>query len=297
MKRITSRLLPYRLKTSLHRAKASLRRAYDFLDYNVGVRTGRLDPLVPPCWLHSVGGGDYTQIGEGFFRHFVDLGGLKPHERVLDVGCGTGRMARPLTGYLEGGSYDGIDIVAPSIEWCQKVYSRRHSNFHFHFADVYNEAYNPAGRHRAAEYRFPFETESFDFVFLTSVFTHMLPTDVENYLSEVARVLKRGGRCLITYFLLNSDSLRLIEEKASIFNFEHEAQGFRMQDKDVPERAIAYEEGRILALYEKHGLTISEPIHYGSWCGRKDGLSSQDILVASKTLQTLPDNSLNQTPR
>jgi SAM-dependent methyltransferase len=293
MKRITSRLSPHRLKASLHRTKASLRRAYDFLDYNVGVRTGRLDPLIPPDWLHSVGGGSYTQIGEAFFQYFVDLAGLKPHERVLDVGCGTGRMARPLTGYLEGGSYDGIDIVAPSIKWCQRAYSRRHSNFHFHFADIYNKAYNPTGRHRAAEYRFPFETVSFDFVFLTSVFTHMLPTDVENYLSEVARVLKRGGRCLITYFLLTSDSLRLIEEKASSLTFGHEAQGCRVEDKDVPERAIAHEESRIRALYEKHGLSISEPIRYGSWSGKKDGLSYQDILVASKPRQPPSNNCLN----
>ncbi len=58
------------------------------------------------------------------------------------------------------------------------------------------------------------------FVLLTSVFTHMLPQDMDNYLSEVARVLKPDGRCLITYFLLNPESLALIDAEESSFNFQ-----------------------------------------------------------------------------
>src|SRR5207302_10777966 len=99
MKRIISRLMPYRLKVQLHRA-------YNFVNNYVGLRTGRLNPLLPPCGLHCVGDGDYIEIGEEFFRYFVDIAGLKPQDRVLDVGCGTGRMAQPLTKYLKCGSYD-----------------------------------------------------------------------------------------------------------------------------------------------------------------------------------------------
>src|SRR5437660_12267383 len=113
-------------------------------------------------------------------------------------------MARPLTKYLKGGSYEGIDIVARSVQWCQRTYASRYPNFRFHFADIYNKVYNPDGKHQASEYRLPFETSSFDFVFLTSVFTHMLPQYMEHYLSEVVRVLKPSNRCLITYFLINA---------------------------------------------------------------------------------------------
>ena len=288
MRRVIFRLIPCRLKEQL-------RTAYHFVNYHVGVRRSKLDPLLPPCGLHSVGGGDYVQLGEHFFRYLVDIAGLKPQERVLDVRCGTGGSARPLTRYLKGGSYDGIDIVAPSIKWCQETYAHRYPNFHFHFTDIYNKAYNPAGKYRASDYRFPLDASSFDFVFLTSVFTHMLPEDMDNYFSEVGRVLKRGGRCLITYFLLTPDSSRLIEEKASSIDFRYAIRGGRVKNKDVPEDAVAYDESKIRELYEKHGLNISEPIRYGWWCGRKDALSYQDIVIASKPCRRAPNNRLQPT--
>jgi hypothetical protein len=72
-----------------------------------------------------------------------------------------------------------------SDEWCQGNISSKYPNFRFQLADVYNTEYNPGGTHRASEYESPYEDESFDFVILTSAFTHMLPEEVSNYLSEI----------------------------------------------------------------------------------------------------------------
>lgn len=60
----------------------------------------------------------------------------------------------------------------------------------------------------------------------------MLPQDMENYLSEIAPILKEGGRCLITYFLLTQDSLKLLGEKASSIAFKYALQGCRVEDKN-----------------------------------------------------------------
>jgi SAM-dependent methyltransferase len=49
--------------------------------------------LVPPHSKIFVGAGDYVKIGMEFLGYFVNLGRLKPKDRVLDVGCGSGRMA------------------------------------------------------------------------------------------------------------------------------------------------------------------------------------------------------------
>ena len=52
-------------------------------------------------------------------KQFIDLGGLKPEHRVLDIGSGIGRVAIPLTEYLnEKGSYEGFDVVELGVNWC-----------------------------------------------------------------------------------------------------------------------------------------------------------------------------------
>ena len=125
----------------------------------------------------------------------VELGDLKASDRVLDIGCGPGRLAVPLTRYLDdAGSYDGLDIIPESIDWCRENISKRDERFRFHLADIRNSAYNESGADSCVELSFfPSTDETFDFVFLASVFTHMLPEGVEHYLSEIARVLKPGG--------------------------------------------------------------------------------------------------------
>src|SRR5690348_5915887 len=72
---------------------------------------------VPPSELCFVGDGDFRAIGAEFLKRFVRHGGLAPRDRVLDIGSGIGRMALPLTQYLENGTYDGIEIVADGVAW------------------------------------------------------------------------------------------------------------------------------------------------------------------------------------
>jgi len=247
----------------------------------VDLLLGRRKALVPPRYLNFAGDGDFVATGNEFLRYLVDPGGLRPEHKVLEVGSGIGRMARPLTTFLTSGSYEGLDIVPEGIRWCDKHISPAHANFHFQLADVHNLMYNPRGRFQAAEYRFPFADSDFDFSFLTSVFTHMRKVEVEHYLAEVARVLRPGGRCLVTFFLLNGESRRLIEEGRSSLGFRYPLEGCWTDDANVPERAIAFDAERLAALYCELGFT-QETIRYGSWCGRGDYLSYQDVVVARK---------------
>lgn len=142
--------------------------------------------------------------------------------------------------------------------------------------------YNPNGLCAASEYRFRYDNDTFDFVFATSVFTHMLPVDMRHYIDEMERVLKPGGRCLATFFLLNRKSKRLIDLEKSTLNFKY-WHGESMSINDVePEKAVAYEEHGLRKRYEALDLTLLKPIQYGLWCGRKTGMGYQDIVVAIK---------------
>lgn len=263
--------------------KNVLKQTYWFVVDTFDAIGGR-DKLTPPKSMIFVGDGDYKEIGLEFKKYFIDLAELKPNEKILEVGCGIGRMAVPLTNYISpAGEYHGFDIVKKGIDWCQKKITSRFPNFHFLHSDIQNDFYNSNGKLQAKNYKFPFKDNYFDFVFLTSVFTHMLPDDIENYLSEISRVLKIKGRCLITFFLLNNESNYCIQKGISTQNFNYNAGGYLTIDKNNPESAVAYNEDLIINLFKKYNLLISSSIKYGSWCGRQKFLSYQDILVAEKS--------------
>jgi SAM-dependent methyltransferase len=239
--------------------------------------------LPPPKLRDHVGDGDFIALGDYFLDHFRTIGNLQPHETVLDVGCGSGRMARPLTMFLSRNArYEGFDVDKSCIEWCQENIAPRYPNFHFQRVDIYNKFYNPTGTIMPEKFEFPYEPDTFDFIFLTSIFTHMLPKDMERYFSEIVRVLKKGGRCFITYFIINEVSLECIRQKKSIINFINSRQGYYSPVKDVPEKVLAYDEKYLRALYPKYGLTIREPIYYAKWSGRDTGIEGQDIIIAIK---------------
>lgn len=234
------------------------------------------DPLVPPRRLQFVGEGDFKATGDEFLGHFRELADLQPGERVLDVGCGIGRMARPLAAYLDGaGSYDGFDPSAVGIGWCQARYP---PNFGFTLVDLYNARYHPTGSLKAAEVRFPYDDDAFDFAILTSVLTHLLEDEAAHYLAETARVLRPGGRALATFFLLDSASREAIASERAVLRFLQPAEHVAVLRDDVPEEAVAYDEDWVRARAREAGLSVKEPVHPGTWRGAS-GLSFQDIMV------------------
>ena len=233
--------------------------------------------MVPPP--SNSGMKNYLEIGKEFFNYFLDYADLQKNAKVLDIGCATGRMALPLTKYLsKEGSYEGFDINRKQIDWAKKNISTKFPNFNFQKVNVVNPIYSNDGE-KAEGFIFPYADNTFDFVFLTSVFTHMLPRDIENYLSEIKRVLTSEGKCFATFFLLNDESRGLIENGDSEINFQYQIGECLTDNPDAPEEAIAYQEEDVLNMLKHQNFKLIDSIQFGSWPGREDYLDFQDIIV------------------
>jgi SAM-dependent methyltransferase len=224
-----------------------------------------------------VGRGDFRATGQEFLGHFRELGGLRPEDRVLEIGCGIGRMARVLAGVLRPpGSYDGFDVVASGIAWCQDRYCDTPAPFRFAHADLCNSAYNPGGTLDAGSYRFPYDDGAFDLVIATSLFTHLLPPAAGHYLSEAARVLAPGGRLFCTWLLFCPERPAL----AAFTPLDASDPGVLIADPGVPEDAVAYDQRWLTQRLPARGLSLHTVAH-GTWSGR-EGRSFQDIVVAHR---------------
>lgn len=241
--------------------------------------------LQPPEHLQTyVGPGDFGAIGASFLALFRELGQLAPDEDVLDIGSGSGRMAVPLTRYLEPTArYEGFDISTDAVRWCQEHISPEYPNFGFRSVDVANTHYNPDGTVAADQFSFPYPDASFDFVFATSVFTHMLPAGLDRYTSEAARVLRPGGRLFVTVYLWDDDVAARMEQGVTSVAFPVDHGHFRAACDDL-EAVVAYDADRLLDQLQGPGLRLQGEVHTGWWTGRDpdECATYQDVVVLVK---------------
>jgi hypothetical protein len=116
----------------------------------------------------------------------------------------------------------------------------------------------------------------------------MLPDAMEHYVDEIARVLKPGGRCFATYFLVNDQSAALMDSGKSSLRFKHHIEPYWLVNTRVPELSVGYDDAYVRGLYARRDAFAEPAVHYGGWCGRppfwseESGLGDQDVVVATK---------------
>jgi ubiquinone/menaquinone biosynthesis C-methylase UbiE len=237
------------------------------------------DKLVPPKGMIFTGSGDF--VGQGYIlqKAITELCELQPDSHVLDIGCGIGRVARPMAGFLnENGSYNGFDIVKDGIDWCSVAY-KDFSNFHFQHIPLQNDLYNLSTQEKASSLHFPYQSAKFDLVVLTSVFTHMQESDVLNYLKEIGRVLKKDKYCFCTFFIITKESDVFLQKSKEPF-FKYRYENYFLHDSRVKDANIAYKYDVIEDMIGLSGLKIKS-FHPGWWAGLKkeDCVNFQDVII------------------
>lgn len=128
----------------------------------------------------AVGGGDFAGIGailSGLLRHY----GLPADGYLIDVGCGSGRLAKPISAYLKG-RYLGFDLVPELIAHAKRITGRPDWRF-----EVIDHISIPEADGEA------------DMVCFFSVLTHLLHEQGYWYLEEARRVLRPGGRIIFSF--------------------------------------------------------------------------------------------------
>ena len=127
----------------------------------------------------------YLASGRNHFKammNILDASGFlfREKNKILDFGCGAGRIIRCFKDLKYWSEIWGVDIDVERILWCQQYLS---PPLKFVTTTTFPHL--------------PFEDSYFDIIYAGSVFTHVSDL-VEAWLLELKRILCPDGRCYIT---------------------------------------------------------------------------------------------------
>jgi SAM-dependent methyltransferase len=191
--------------------------------------------------------------------------GLTHKSYLLDIGCGPGRLPIGILKAIGEINYQGVDVDQKSIDWCNKYISRLHPSFRFIWVNAKNDRYNPEGIEMDGNFRLPFNFNSFDIIYLHSVFTNMLEKDVRIYIKEFSRVLKPCGRLFLTAFIEEN----VPDITVNPDNYLRSCHG--------PLNIVRYEKNFFLSMFLDNGFNIQRFDH-GLEFGGESGLYLAPIM-------------------
>jgi SAM-dependent methyltransferase len=131
-------------------------------------------------------GGAYDTIG-GIEVAILRACGLRETHALIDLGCGSGRLAKHIGKTFPRLNYVGIDVVPELL-----AYAARQSPQHFRFIEHHDVG-------------FPAPDESADFIAAFSVFTHLFHEESYIYLQDAKRVLRPGGAVVFSFLETGSN--------------------------------------------------------------------------------------------
>jgi SAM-dependent methyltransferase len=148
-------------------------------------RTG-LCSAMPPADVHAMGHGPQAAGGSYYYADLIadalrESGAqLRPRQKVLDFGCSSARVVRVLAAALPELEWHGCDPIPDAIEWAS--------------ANLPGIAFA-----RSPEYPpLPYADASFDAVYAISIWSHFAEGAALDWLAEMRRIVKPGGRLAIS---------------------------------------------------------------------------------------------------
>jgi len=173
----------------------------------------------------------HLQAGKDFWLSWLSSGYAKADSNILELGCGCGRVAHHLRGDWFTGRYTGVDIDREALEWNASHFPS--PKFSFLPSPHVSATYSSDSSDKGEPITFPDDWEM-DFIYSTSLYTHLLEDEVVNYTRESYRVLRPNGTMYMTFFCLDSVEL------GDRWTFKHKIGEAFVENIKYPEAAVAY---------------------------------------------------------
>ena len=127
----------------------------------------------------------FLRTGEILAQDIRDLCALEgrdifSHQRILDFGCGSGRVIRNFQDAPPSCELYGTDIDAELVTWCRE---------HLQGIRWSTNGFQPP---------LPYHSDTFDLIYAVSVFTHLNEEFQRAWLAELRRVAKPGATVILT---------------------------------------------------------------------------------------------------
>lgn len=186
---------------------------------------------IPPLRFHALTR-LYPLLMRGLIREstfktaLVEQAGIADGHRVLDLGCGTGRLTRRIRKKHRSSAVVGLDADETALAMAREESGRSGVRVAWH---------------RATATRLPYRSDTFDRVVSSLVFHHLFPADKRRALEEVRRVLRPDGELHIVDWGRPQDPVM-----HSLFTFVRLLDGF--------EPTRAHVQGRLPSLIEETGF-------------------------------------------
>jgi SAM-dependent methyltransferase len=157
----------------------------------------------------SVNEENFREVGMNVVCDLLQFGLLtNPDATIADIGCGPGRIAMFIAPALSNsGSYHGFDTWSEGIGWATENITSHYPNFVF---KTLSDAQKDAGYRADFARSIDLDDNSCDLVLAISLFTHLKYDAARSFMKEIHRVMKKGARAYLTFFICDEESRHTI---------------------------------------------------------------------------------------
>jgi SAM-dependent methyltransferase len=201
--------------------------------------------------------------GTNFWIQLFANGLCKLNSNIVEIGCGYGRKGVHLAKFqIQGerftGTYLGIDIDPELLAFAKKSLPAPQFRVQqtAHISKTYMSKNELTEKGAGGETHIDCPNDSQDLVFSTSLYTHLLEKEVDNYTRESYRVLKPGGVMQMNIFCL--DYFKDAGLLGSRWNFQYQIGPAYVESKEYPEAAVAYTADYLKELCKSIGFSRTE---------------------------------------